>query len=99
MMRREKLDTDGDGINDLTEICELAPPANPGRACFYLHYFDRNGNPSIVAPMGCVDTLGTEGFPVPRITHFIPDGVGSAAEYGRTGHPGVVLPQTGSGPF
>ncbi len=70
MLRRERLDTNGDGVNDLTELCEPAPPANPGLACYYLQYFDRNGNPSVVVSLDCIQTRGTEDYPVPRITHF-----------------------------
>ncbi len=74
MLRRERLDTNDDGINDLTELCEPAPPANPGLACYYLQYFDRNGNPSVVTRLNCIQTRGTESFPVPRITHFFAEG-------------------------
>ncbi len=70
LLRREEMDTNGDGVNDLTELCEPSPPANPGLVCYYLQYFDRNGNPSVVARVDCVQTRGTEDFPVPRITHF-----------------------------
>jgi hypothetical protein len=75
LLRREKLDTNGDGVQDLVELCEPTPPANPGLACYYLQYFDRNGNPSVVVALDCVRTRGTEGFPVPRITHFVPKGL------------------------
>jgi len=67
------LDSDFNGANDVTQLCEKAPPANPGRACYYIQLYDRNGNPSVMHRVGCVDTVGTEGFPQPRITHFLPE--------------------------
>lgn len=72
LQHRSRLDTNGDGVPDVAEICETAPPANPGRACYFLQYYDRNGNPSVVSLVGCVETPGTEGFPTPNITHFQP---------------------------
>ena len=67
------LDSDFNGVNDVTQLCEKAPPANPGRACYYIQLYDRNGNPSVMHRVGCVDTVGTEGYPQPRITHFVPE--------------------------
>lgn len=72
LQHRARLDSDGDGVNDVGEICETAPPANPGRACYFIQGYDRNGNPGVVTLVGCVETPGTEGFPTPNITHFIP---------------------------
>jgi hypothetical protein len=72
LQHRARVDTNGDGVPDLAEICESAPPANPGRACYLIQYYDPNGNPSVVTLVGCVETPGTEGFPTPNITHFQP---------------------------
>ncbi|HAV63475.1 MAG TPA: hypothetical protein DCY13_14045, partial [Verrucomicrobiales bacterium] len=72
LQHRARVDTDNDGAPDLASICETAPPANPGRACYFIQYYDRNGNPSVVSLVGCVVTPGTEGFPTPNITHFLP---------------------------
>lgn len=72
LQHRARVDTNNDGVPDLADICESAPPANPGRACYFIQYYDRNGNPSVVSLVDCIETPGTEGFPTPNVTHFLP---------------------------
>ncbi len=50
------------------QVCFPAP-ATPGEVCVFTQTFDDDGNPGIVSPFGCVETIGHEGYPVPIITN------------------------------
>ena len=74
MIRRHRNDYDGP-----FEFC-FSAPASPGRVCLYTQTFDKDGNPGVVAPLECLETLGHEGFPIPTLTQcqFLPVPIGDS---------------------
>lgn len=61
-------------------IC-FSAPATPGEICVFSQTFDKDGNPGVVFPLGCVETIGHEGYPTPIITfaESVPTQVGNFA--------------------
>src|SRR5690606_11961307 len=50
------------------EWCDTGVPSVASRVCYFVQAFDRDGNPSPLVRLGCMDMLGNEGFPKPEIT-------------------------------
>lgn len=50
-----------------TAWCDGGAPATPARLCYFAQAFDRDGNPSALARLGCLDAAGTEPMPRPEI--------------------------------
>lgn len=48
--------------------CDTGAPGAPATLCYYAQLFDQDGNPSVIARLGCVESLGTENLPKPVIT-------------------------------
>lgn len=59
--------------------CDTSAPGAPATLCYFAQLFDQDGNPSVIAPLGCVESLGTENLPKPVMTLAQVSPVGGAA--------------------
>lgn len=65
---------------DVLHLSDASFPPYGGRICYFVQTFDKHGNPSPLARLGCVDVAAKSPMPVPILEHAIPEGTAESPQ-------------------